>query len=247
VNWGFHYFYRRWIDFAARKAVLYIAIVAVIFLAISLLIHLPYTAVIDLDATEDIQRYRTPLFDFIAEWITYLGNTLTLMGVGIAAAVVMYVRKRRLGALMVVIALSGVPINYAIKELIGRPRPDGSLVSVLLPTVGLSYPSGHAMASTMLYGLLGVLCWIHLKRPVLRQLLTAFFFLLPIVISLSRVYVGAHWLSDVVGGCTAGLFFLLILVEIYAHYNKVNKPSVADDTTTPKASVSGVPNSVPRV
>lgn len=56
---------------------------------------------------------------------------------------------------------------------------------------------------------------VHLRRPKTRLLLALGFAVCPILIGLSRIYVGGHWFSDVIGGWTAGLFFLVLTAEAY--------------------------------
>lgn len=71
------------------------------------------------------------------------------------------------------------------------------------------------MASTILYGLLAVLSWMHVHSPSRRLIATIGFGTTAILISVSRVYLGAHWFSDIVGGWAAGLVVLVLFVEGY--------------------------------
>lgn len=205
----------RWSNFQAKKATIFLAVLAICFIALSLAVHADRTSKLDLEVTRDFQSIHSPVLTSVAEWITWLGNSWTLVAVGVVAALGFFAAKHRLKAVLCLIALIGLPFNYLIKEWFGRPRPEGSTVSVLLPTVGLSYPSGHAMASTMLYGFLAVMCWTNLKESRHRLWATTAVAILPLLIGVSRIYVGAHWFSDVVGGCTAGLLCLLGLTEVY--------------------------------
>jgi undecaprenyl-diphosphatase len=197
------------------RAILFLALLLGIFLALSLVVHSPALLQVDQEITIGIQRARHGSLDLVARSLTFCGNTLTLVVAGTGAAATFWLTRRRWAALLSAATLLGLPLNMLIKELVGRPRPEEGVVAVLLPVVGLSFPSGHAMISVMVYGFVALMAWVHIPRKKPRLYSTAGFAALAVGISLSRVYLGAHWLSDVIGGWTAGLFFLLILAEIY--------------------------------
>jgi undecaprenyl-diphosphatase len=104
-------------------------------------------------------------------------------------------------------------LDLALKEVVDRPRPAGDGIQVIVPATGLSFPSGHALSSCLVYGFLALMAWTHIRRCGVRRLVTAILALLPVGIGLSRVYLGVHWFSDVIGGWAAGLFCLLLLAE----------------------------------
>jgi undecaprenyl-diphosphatase len=208
------------VQWRGRMAIIALTILAIAFFILSYLIHQPGTQRVDYTVTRYMQAHRSYLLDVWALGFTILGNTPVLIGIGLVAAALMYWRKRPRAALLCVFSLVGVPLNYAIKGLFDRPRPDSNLVEVLAPTVGLSFPSGHAMASTALFGFLGLLCWLHAPTPRSRFLGVVGFASTAGMVSLSRVYLGAHWLSDVIGGMTAGIIVLLLFAEVYKRWNK---------------------------
>jgi undecaprenyl-diphosphatase len=219
-------YFQHWIiNVRSKQAAGLLMVMAACFLVISFGIHQPGVNQIDLRVSQGLQSL-PPIFQPLMIGFTFLGNSLPLCIIGLGSAAWMLWRGHRLAALLTAITLLGLPLNMLIKEVIGRPRPDGSLVSVVLPTIGLSFPSGHAMASTMLYGFLAALAWMHVKSPSRRFQAAAGFACTAIMISISRVYLGAHWISDVVGGWTAGLVCLVILVEIY----RFKRPPEEDTT-----------------
>src|SRR5437762_635231 len=106
-----------------------------------------------------------------------------------------YLRGRR--AIPFLVACLVVFLRLSV---VGRPRPSHDLVDVLLPALGLSFPSGHAMAAVMFYGFFALMAWVHHPQRKRRLFFVTAFVLIAVCISLSRIYVGAHWLSDVLGG-----------------------------------------------
>lgn len=161
-----------------------------------------------------VQQYRSPVLDGLAGALSAIGNTESLVALGALAATSFLRRRLRRAALLVALSVIGLPLNVAIKALVGRPRPGGD-VQVILPALGLSFPSGHSMGSAMVYGTLAFLVWVHDRHPHRRRVVTPMLAVLPVFIGLSRIYLGAHWLSDVIGGWTVGLFFLLLFAEGY--------------------------------
>jgi len=208
------------VEARGTQAIVALLVAAITFLGISIAIHRPGVESLDLRVTRALQTLTDPVLTIVMWVFTFMGNTATLVALALGTAGWLYARKRPLAAFLTVVTLIGLPLNMILKEAVGRPRPDKSLVNVVTPTIGLSFPSGHAMASTMFYGFLAVLAWMHLRGSRGRRRAVGILALTAVMVSVSRIYLGAHWLSDVVGGWTAGLFCLVILVEIYKHWGK---------------------------
>jgi undecaprenyl-diphosphatase len=246
--------WQRLLKIRGAQAAFFMLILAGAFLALSLFIRAGRIDENDYEVTQALQRFVhqglpemfRPIVDSLAYFFTFLGNTLTLVVVAFIAAIFLFMRKRTHAAVFEVVTLVGLPLNMALKGVVGRPRPDRDIVEVLLPTVGLSYPSGHAMASTMVYGFLAALFWIHAGPKKLRKWVTVLLALVPPLVSLSRVFVGAHFLSDVIGGMTAGIFCLVFLVKLYLHYTQegpLPDPAKVAQAAPHAAARHGVPTS----
>ena len=198
-----------------RRASYSLGLLLALFLALSFLAHSTELLSLDQTITRTLQTARGGWTDRVAVLFTSAGDAWTLVVVAIAGALVLFRSRRPRAALLCLVTLAGLPLNVLIKSMVGRVRPTSDLVEVILPAVGLSYPSGHAMAAVMVYGFLSLMAWIHLSRPGPRRFWAAAFAALAAGISLSRIYLGAHWCSDVLGGWAAGLFLLLLLAEGY--------------------------------
>jgi len=112
-------------------------------------------------------------------------------------------------------ALFSIGLNVLVKDLIQRPRPAAALVHVLATLSDYSFPSGHVMFYTGFYGFIVFLSFTLLKPSLKRTLLLVFFGLLVLLIGASRIYVGEHWASDVLGAYLLGTLTLIGIIELY--------------------------------
>ncbi len=205
-----------WFEQARKsRSIPWLATLLAILFTLSLAIHLPALSAFDLRVTLKLQHEHTTALTHLAIAFTFLGNATTLMGIGVCAALVFFTYKRPRAAMVLVGSFVWAPINVLFKDIIDRPRPSAEAVKVLLPAVGLSFPSGHAMGSTTFYGMLAYMAWVVIPVRKVRFFTTALFIGIILCISWSRIYLGDHWFSDVFGGWTAGLFLVIIFAQIY--------------------------------
>lgn len=139
-------------------------------------------------------------------WVTWLGNNLTLWVAVIGLAVAFVAARRPAWALRLVVASGGGGLVVrSLKELFARARPDVAVVEA----AGYSFPSGHAFAGMVFYGMLVVLVWRATRRADARTAAAMLAGLVVLGVGLSRVVLGVHYLSDVVAGWGAGLAWLV--------------------------------------
>jgi undecaprenyl-diphosphatase len=106
-------------------------------------------------------------------------------------------------------------LNEAFKVAVDRPRPSPEQVQVIDIYHDGAYPSGHAFFVTLFLGILAYILFTHLKKRNLRIISTVILIMLILLVGTSRIYLGAHWPSDVFGGCIVGGLFLAILIWLY--------------------------------
>jgi undecaprenyl-diphosphatase len=215
------YLWSRLIHIRGLRVLMFLLVSGGIFAAIAVSINLPGLNAIDQAATHAVQHYRTGGTVLAFYTASVLGNSLTLILVCVAVAIAMLARGHRRAALLIIVTLLSLPMNALLKIWAVRPRPDADVVEVLVPQVGMSFPSGHSMGSAVVYGFLAALLWMRAEPGPGRSIGTVVLVLLPLVIGLSRIYVGAHWLSDVIAGLAAGCFLLAPLVALYKHWHRV--------------------------
>jgi undecaprenyl-diphosphatase len=141
--------------------------------------------------------------------ITALGSPavlgLTVLAVG---GFLLLQGKWRMALFVMVASFGGWFINGALKQLFQRPRPD--VVSHLREVVTMSFPSGHALQSAVVYLTLGALSMRIAERPVTKFYCMAVAMLVTALVGASRVYLGVHYPTDVIAGWLIGLTWALL-------------------------------------
>ena len=173
--------------------------------------HSPITQ-FDLTLLEWLHAHSTPSGMTFFLLISLLGSPLVLTILGTAIAITLAVRRFWIFFAGWISALVGVGIlDELLKELIRRPRPVYAFP--ILRGHSFSFPSGHAMASLIAYGMAVYLVSIFwVKQPNPRLAITALASILVLGIGISRLYLGVHYFSDVIAGYAAGALWLSVCI-----------------------------------
>ncbi len=162
-------------------------------------------------ALTSFQSHRNSVMDDLVRGITRLGD-LGPVAASLAALwlLLWFTHRRRELAASLMIPLAEL-LGLGVKVLVGRDRPE----LLLFPPgpESAAFPSGHAVHAVLFFGFLVYLCYLHLHRAWLRRAIQGLIVLGILVVSASRVYMGVHWPSDVIGGYLFGALFLLLLVR----------------------------------
>jgi membrane-associated phospholipid phosphatase len=166
-------------------------------------------AALDASAGTWLHVRATPLVSNAMAVVSFLGapTTLTIVTVG-GSLLLLYRRRRTEAAMLSTVVLGGNLLNFCLKHLIQRGRPvfDDPIFS--LPTY--SFPSGHAMASTVFYGLLSIYALANARQRYAACIGIAAAVFMVALVSFSRVYLGLHYLSDVMAGIAEGIAWLAL-------------------------------------
>jgi undecaprenyl-diphosphatase len=149
------------------------------------------------------------------ETASLIGRPLPLITLAIGVAASLFFAQRRRECCAVLCALILPILAPVLKVLVDRPRPPAELLGSADVFGGLGFPSGHAFQSLVLLGFLTYLATVLISRTWLRRSAQAFLVFLTAAIGISRVYLGAHWPSDVLGAYLLGGACLAILVRGY--------------------------------
>ena len=153
---------------------------------------------------------------------TFLASTIFVIVACLAILVIsVFIRKKKMGAVIFGSVVISTVVNNVIKLIFRRPRPE---VRRLVVEKSFSFPSGHTMAAVTLYGVLIFFVMRSKLNKGLRIAISMVLGLFPIGVAVSRIYLGAHFASDVIGAAITST--ALLLVETYfitKYYDKIVK------------------------
>jgi membrane-associated phospholipid phosphatase len=183
-----------------------------------------YDAVTEADGVAGLDRpvldwvisVRTPLSEVAVTAFTNLGTTLPMVAIGGSLTLALYLayRRRTIVVLMLVAAAGGVTFTIVGKALVGRSRPP--LADAVPPYEdSFSFPSGHTLNSTVVAGMLAYLVVWLAPRVWMRVAAVAGATLWALAMGLSRVFLGHHWLTDVVFAWLFALGWLALLITVH--------------------------------
>lgn len=159
----------------------------------------------------------SPRVEEIARDLTALGGFTILTIVSLVSfGVALFSGKRKLGGIALVAVVLGVGLTSFLKSNYDRPRPE--LVEHGVKVYNQSFPSGHSMMAAIVYLTLAILLARTQKRIAVRIFIVAVAILLTVLVGVSRVYLGVHWPTDVLGGWAVGaswaILFWLVAMKI---------------------------------
>ena len=146
--------------------------------------------------------------------ITQFGSAIVLIIITILC--VIFIRDKKYKILVPANLVTIAIINIVLKNFFLRPRPNELR---LIEETGYSFPSGHAMASTAFYGLLIYIVHEKVENKILRNTICIMLGLLILLISISRIYVGVHYTSDVIAGTCLSIAYLILITRLIKSQN----------------------------
>lgn len=193
----------------------YVLLACVVFVILAVAAHsVPYFR-IDLSVTRALQSLDHPMIDGLMRglsWMGFIPQVDLLVALVIA---VLFFLGLRWEAMAAVFAGLGPVFGSLIKLIVARPRPSADLVHVMRQLDTLSFPSGHVLLATAFYGFIGFLGYTLLKPGWLRTVFLIVFGLLIGLMGPSRIYLGQHWFSDVMGAYVLGSLWLALSIRVY--------------------------------
>ncbi|MDO5556120.1 MAG: phosphatase PAP2 family protein [Clostridia bacterium] len=148
----------------------------------------------------------------IMTFIAYLGSAITL--ITFSLEFIFLFKNKKYPIFIILNLISVFILNRILKLIIARPRPQ---VLILALENGYSFPSGHAMVSFGFYGFLIYLAYKNIKNKKIKYPLIVFLSILILLIGISRVYLGVHYATDVIGGFAIGFIYLVFFVKFYKY------------------------------
>lgn len=196
---------------------MFISSCLLLFILLTYLVSTGRESAFDLVIREWFYSIRTDWLTGIVKGITFMGNTKTIIALCVVFLVIPKLTKK-IGIPVAAAAIAGSAINKAMKHIMLRPRPDVSLH--LIGQGGWSFPSGHSISGLLMYGLLAWLIMRYVEDKRIANISAVLLTLLWIGVGLSRIYLGVHYPTDVLGGWSLGMIILtttIMVVEKKGH------------------------------
>jgi undecaprenyl-diphosphatase len=174
-----------------------------------------WIATFDSMAGDPVRALRTPTLTSFFYLCTLLANTGTVVFITTVTIIALAWRRRFADALLVfVVVAGGQLLGTLAKNLVVRQRPPASAALISLPGT-YAFPSGHALAAVLLYGVLAFLTVRALHSSGARIAVAGCAIALIALVGVSRVYLGVHWPSDVVAAWLLGSAWLAVCCAVY--------------------------------
>jgi len=197
-----------------RKQLIFyvVGIISLGFIVLSTLVYIFPNLFIDREFSMEVQEHQNPTLDLVMKRISWAGHIPNSLIIVVVASVLFYLFRFRKETLYVLLTLLSGPISTLMKIVVNRPRPTEPIVRIIETAKSQSFPSGHVLFYVVFFGFLTVLMF-HLKSipKKIRFFIATISLLLIFSIPFSRLYLGAHWFTDVLGGFLLGIICLSIL------------------------------------
>lgn len=191
----------------------------ILFAIVGILVWTEGTASLDESVISVVQGGESPGLTRVMEAFSWLGSTIVVIVLAVSILLFLaLVLGHRKELLLFVAVVGGAPLmNVFLKSWFQRERPN---IHRLVEETGYSFPSGHSMAAFALYGALTYLLWKHLSGRTGKTMLILIGSAIVLCIGWSRIYLGVHYPSDVLGGYLASGVWLGLMIEIFPRMNK---------------------------
>lgn len=164
---------------------------------------------------EWFQSWRHPAVTSYMEAVSFFGSRWFIGGLAGFVVIGLFAAGRRKDGFAATGIIGILFLSPLLKVLVDRPRPPFDIASITDPSSGSSFPSGHAFNSFVLFAFLIFLVTILVSTTWIRRAAQIFLVVLILAIGVSRIYLNAHWPSDVLGAYLLGSFFLVLLLRVY--------------------------------
>jgi undecaprenyl-diphosphatase len=229
--------WERWIALIRGQALVGLGVVLlIIFAALTALVLFVDPTWLDLPVTHEVQELNFGPTNFLWYAVSAPGYMPYNYIVPAVIIVIVALFRKYAAAAFLLAASLAVGVSEIMKLLVHRVRPGGPLVIVVGTPTGYSFPSGHVTEYTLFFGACFYIAFTLLKPSLIRTVLLTICALMIVLVGPSRIWLGAHWASDVLGGYTLGFGLLLLVIWGYRKWEEraVSKPKVESESVRVK-------------
>jgi len=193
----------------------YVLGASVAFVALAVAAHyVPYFG-LDLRITKAVQSLHVGVLDAVLRALTWAGFVPQVDVIGTLLFLTLFLFGLRWEAVGVLFAYGITFVGMVVKLLVVRPRPSADLVYVMSQLDSTAFPSGHVLAATSVCGYLAFLAYTLLKPSARRTALIGVALAIVPLMGVSRIYLGQHWFSDVMGAYLLASLWLALTIRFY--------------------------------
>ena len=197
-----------------HKRILALLVLALLFGIVSALAVTGHLLVFEDAVYAAVAQLINPSLTSIMLFVTDLGSGLTVSAVVVVLLLLPATRKTY-GANTALASIIGGIAIFTLKELFARSRPQ---ILELTAESDFALPSGHATISAVLFLTILFIAWHEFNKPLPRGLLLGLCICLPVIVGVSRVYLGVHYAGDVLAGWLLGAFIALLVNTVYIRF-----------------------------
>ena len=187
----------------------------IIFLILACLAKTNNEIIIDSIVYNFISKFINNNLTYVVNFITFLGSATMVISITILALIIL--KNKRIGIFMALDLILITICQHILKPIFGRIRPN---ILQLVEETSYSFPSGHSLTAMAFYGF--IIYLLYKSNLKYKKLYITLISILILLIGLSRVYLGVHFITDVLGGFTFSLFYLIIYITLIKKFLKQN-------------------------
>ncbi len=172
---------------------------------------------IDMKTINYIQGLEHPYITLVMKFFSFIGDTIQVIIISVIILLILYkvFHQRRELLLFSIVLLGSTLFNVLLKNFFQRERPT---IYQMVIEENFSFPSGHSMAALSLYGIVSFLLWRHIPKQSGRMVLITISAVFILVIGISRIYLGVHFPSDIIGAYLVSGAWLMFTIWLFINF-----------------------------
>ena len=203
-----------------NKRMIISAIHLVLFIILSILIFTKVTEPLDEAVESFVLGIRNDKLTSIMRIFTNISSSYSLIVITILITLIAIIKNKRLPYNTIINLISVFLLSQLFKFIFRRPRPTGEF---LAKASGFSYPSGHTMVSFAFFTFIAYSMCDRINSKLLKIMIKISMIILIMIIGFSRIYLGVHYTTDIIGGYLMGMVYLMIFLDIREKNKKKKK------------------------